>query len=970
MRSSFRIPTLFIMVCFALPAAAETIRVPADQPTIQAGIDAAVDGDTVLVADGTYTGEGNRDIDFKAKEVLVASENGPENCIIDCQSTPGDPHRGFHFHSGEGWWSYAVSGFTITGGGVWGTGSDGFGGAILCEGASPSIENNIIIENSAGNAGPAGGGGGIACIDASPMITGNTISLNVSYADGGGIHLSGDSEPSIWDNSITGNIADDWQQGAGGGIYVSSIGTAAWSTSIRGNLIEGNNADVYGGGIAVIDSKVSILDNRFVDNQSGTGGGLYFALGDGEVWSNEFTGNSGWGGGIFHTGSAVPLEGNLVIDNDGEGILCFSASPSIAVNAISGNSGRGILCRDGSSPLITANTITDNLGGGLSASGAGSAPVVQSNFIVGNITSSSGGGVYCTSQVSMTLRDNTIRENSAQENGGGICCQDQSTVVISGRNLVSLNSSDGEGGGIYIRDCPEVDIDTCRIVDNEASSGGGGMLLSGSTDLDMTNVLLTGNLSGEFGGGMKIESGSTVQVGTSTISANTANMGAGIFSWGTVGISDSIIHGNLSEELTGEFTVSYSDIGGGWAGEGNIDADPLFVSGPFGDFFLSQIAAGQAVDSPCVDAGDPAGGIPEGTTRTDLVQDEVIPDMGYHHALVPGSTRLVTGPGPGEDNPPLVRTFPPIQDAVFEHAFAAYGVPKYGVNVSVGDFTGAGLDTILTGAGPGAVFGPHVRGFAGDGTPLPGLSFLAYGTIKWGVNVAAGDLDGDGFDEIVTGAGPGDVYGPHVRGWNFDGGSMVTDMAGVNFFAYGTPRWGVNVSAGDIDGDGFDEIVTGAGPGSVYGAHVRGWDYDGSSLETIPEVSFLAYGTHQFGVEVSCGDVDSDGIDEIVTAPGPGSIFGAHVRGWNYDGAAITPLTGLNFFAWEYPAVRYGAKVYAGTDIDKDGRDDLVVGGGPDPAIGTSVNIYRFDGAETTFWFSLEGYEGLTHGTNVAAGHF
>jgi len=77
-------------------------------------------------------------------------------------------------------------------------------------------------------------------------------------------------------------------------------------------------------------------------------------------------------------------------------------------------------------------------------------------------------------------------------------------------------------------------------------------------------------------------------------------------------------------------------------------------------------------------------------------------------------------------------------------------------------------------------------------------------------------------DEVVTGAGPGAVFGPHVRAWDYDGGSGVTQVPGVSYFAYGTPKWGVNICCGDIDGDGYDEIVTGAGPGAVYGPHVRG----------------------------------------------------------------------------------------------------------------------------------------------------
>ena len=83
--------------------------------TIQQGIDAAYDGDTVLVLDGTCTGDGNRDLNFGGKAITMISENGPDNCIIDCQGTEVDPHRGFYFHREEGSDSI-LSGLTIING--------------------------------------------------------------------------------------------------------------------------------------------------------------------------------------------------------------------------------------------------------------------------------------------------------------------------------------------------------------------------------------------------------------------------------------------------------------------------------------------------------------------------------------------------------------------------------------------------------------------------------------------------------------------------------------------------------------------------------------------------------------------------------------------------------------------------------------------------------------------------------------
>jgi hypothetical protein len=114
------------------------------------------------------------------------------------------------------------------------------------------------------------------------------------------------------------------------------------------------------------------------------------------------------------------------------------------------------------------------------------------------------------------------------------------------------------------------------------------------------------------------------------------------------------------------------------------------------------------------------------------------------------------------------------------------------------------------------------------------------------------------------------------------------------------------VACADIDGDGMDEILTGAGPGSVFGPHVRGWNVDGGAAASIPGVSFFAYGTNQFGVRVTGGDVDGDGIDEIVTTPGPGVVFASHVRGWNYDGGTLAAIPSISFLAFD-PSLLYGA---------------------------------------------------------------
>jgi hypothetical protein len=266
----------------------------------------------------------------------------------------------------------------------------------------------------------------------------------------------------------------------------------------------------------------------------------------------------------------------------------------------------------------------------------------------------------------------------------------------------------------------------------------------------------------------------------------------------------------------------------------------------------------------------------------------------------------------------------------FGQGFFAYH-PAFtgGVQVACGDVTGDGVAELIT--GPGAGGGPHVRVWSIANGSLSELTgFFAYNPgFGGGVAVAAGDVTGDGVAELITGAGTGG--GPHVRVWNVAGG--VSELTG--FLAY-DPAFasGVAVAAGDLTGDGVSELITGAGPGG--GPHVRVWSVAGGTVSEL--ASFFAYDpAFTGGVAVAAGDLTGDGVAELVTSAALGG--GPHVRVWSLTDAG--PIEVAGFFPYD-PAFAGGVAIAAG-DVTGDGIAELITG--PGPGGGPHVRVWSLTGA-------------------------
>jgi fibronectin-binding autotransporter adhesin len=291
---------------------------------------------------------------------------------------------------------------------------------------------------------------------------------------------------------------------------------------------------------------------------------------------------------------------------------------------------------------------------------------------------------------------------------------------------------------------------------------------------------------------------------------------------------------------------------------------------------------------------------------------------------VSAERRVIVGAGAGG----AVRAFT-LAGATVAATYDAGSGFAGGASVAQGDVDGNGHADVITGAGPGA--GPTVTVFDGA-TGAPRLSFVAFApTFRGGVEVAAGDITGDGLPEILVAPGCAAGSTPVIRAFDGRAGTPVRDYV----VPAAVSSCGLHVAAGDVNGDGVADIVVGsAGLGPTFVLAL-----DGSTGLVLRELYPYSTG-YVGGAFVAAGDVTGDGLADIVTGAGAGGT--PHVRA--FDGVSGEQIAGPLGSFHAYPSDFSGGVRVAAGDLNGDGRAEVITGAGA----GGGPHLRVFDGASAT----------------------
>ncbi|MDB5313589.1 MAG: hypothetical protein JWO38_7791 [Gemmataceae bacterium] len=869
---------------------------------------------------------------------------------------------------------------------VSGNGGDG----ILIDG--PSSSDNLIVANfigtsATGTAALGNAGNGIRITNGARL---NTIGGNTPTA------TAFTGKP-VDGNVISGNGANGVLLTNGAGFNTLSgnfIGTDLAGTHSVGNTLDGvailNGANnnsligttfpqppfVYlnllsgngGNGLRIQDSNnTTVQANCFGlgdDNITPVPNRLDGVLIEGTSANTQF-------GGVIPLGNISSANGRngVEIKDTASGTVCFNTFcglPAFVATA-TGNALDGFLITStGGNNLLRTNVISGNLGNGVHISGNATGVQVGEDII----------GMNTSGQSALPNGANGVLiDGNAHDNiigGLQVSVIFQNTISANGANGIAILGN-ASGNQVF-----HSFIGTNILGDTAFGNAGAGVLIGGNAQGNTIGGVAPFDqnlISGNLGGGIMLSAGSHGTqvlgnlIGTDRTGHNPlANQGSGISIvssdnqiGGTVAGQGNVIAFNtqdgvgidtgVSNEILGNSIFGNATLGIGLTAGGNhsqpapvltaadqptattvrmagtltaaanttyrveIFASSSSTAPGQGQTFLGSLAVTTDANGVALFSFSSALPANAGTSFTATATDPAHNTSAFS-APINAANTTIFAVGADTGGLPQVKIFN--ADGNLQLAFLAFDAGfRGGVRVAVGRL--GGQQVIVAGAGAGG--GPNVRVFdAATGQQLAGAlgSFFAYSAnFSGGVFVAAGDVNGDGFDDIITGTGAGG--GPNVKVFSGKDGSVLQ-----SFFAYDAGfLGGVSVAAGFIDGDAHADIITGAGAGG--GPQVK--VFDGANPAILIS-SFFAYDAgFRGGVYVAAGNLHGGTTDLIVTGAGAGG--GPQVNIFN----GVTASQLGSFLAYG-AAFRGGVRVGV---LNSNGQTDLVTGTGPGG--GPQVNI-------------------------------
>ena len=544
---------------------------------------------------------------------------------------------------------------------------DDCGGIYLTNSnCNPTFANCIIDSNHGDD-----NGGGVRIYNCSPVFNNSTISNNVvdeANKNGGGFYISGSSNPSITNCTISGNTATNF----GGGIYTIST---ALTNAISGNTIDGNQVtggNARGAGI-YLDNSSPVISGNIIknnvaststdDNGRGQGAGLFIYGSDitSLISNNTFSNNTatstgngsscGRGGGIFIYQSPVTLQNNIIENNTatssgngnscgyGGGLYVYRASVSMQSNTIRNNTaktdGTGNYCGRGGGIYLTQSTGVNLTGNTISSNvaidyGAGiymyqSDPVLSNNTISGNIINSAydntgrGAGLFIYddtgSGTSPTLTSNTISNNQANDNGhanagygGGVVIRTGVKPVFTSNTFLN-NSASQRGGAVYIRDNSTEGVFNRNNFNGNSANDGGAVYYDGNNTSKFYNNLIHNN-SATNGGAVYFRNNDNGTFLNNTVADNSATNGGAFYF-------------NNDADLTIKNTIL-------WNNTASSSGDNVYIADNGSDpyFQYCDVEGGRSNF-----AGGGAGGYNSGHYSNNIDADPQFSDAVYHLTL-------------------------------------------------------------------------------------------------------------------------------------------------------------------------------------------------------------------------------------------------------------------------------------------------------------------------------------------------